>query len=342
VQKYFDLPIGLAIAVLISATAFMAELPAPLLDRTVENLGNALGKKNDKSVGAETDVQSVQQEINPFLAFKETADIRYHPLLGLVGAQFEGNYDFHARRDYFGFRNSFNAYFESHKYVVITGNSEAVGISHDVTIAQHLERMLRLVDDDYRVINLAMNSVSTAHEINYFVNLGFGLKPKIVISHSGATDFEIGPLMLPNFKKLGLFFTPIEGRWSQLSHAGNIDPKSKMHAAINSQGVVDGTLRNIRRYAALAEASGAKFIWGIQKVEPKNAYGTPSEESWRRVGKLFEEMKLREKDFGFPVIDFNQVAGVETNSTQDPLHTSFESARLIAGRYYQEIMKLTR
>ena len=118
-------------------------------------------------------------------------------------------------RDFFGFRNNFNAYFVpgDFTYIVMTGNSELVGFTHQTTIAQNLEKILNArTGRKYRVLNLALNSATTANEINYFVNLAFNLHPEFVISHSFAMDMLYGYEVAPEFQAMGLFYPVVRER----------------------------------------------------------------------------------------------------------------------------------
>ena len=162
---------------------------------------------------------------NPFLAFTEEAGLRYHPLIDVAGAQFPSHRPYFEARDFFGFRNNFNAYFDpgDYTYIVMTGNSELVGISHDVPIAQNLENILNARSrKKYRVLNLGLNSATSANEINYFVNLGFNLHPEFVISHAFVTDMSDGNKVAPEFQTIGMFYQDFETSWIRLIDAGEL------------------------------------------------------------------------------------------------------------------------
>ena len=207
---------------------------------------------------------------NPFLAFTGEAGFRYHPLIDIVGAQFRGNFHFFEERDFFGFRNNFNAYFDpgDYTYIVMTGNSELVGISHNVTIAQNLENILNARSrKKFRVLNLGLNSATTANEINYFVNLAFNLHPEFVISHSFVTDMIYGYLVAPEFQSIGMFYQGMQTTWIQLIDAANYDPQgpARFHGPPSDKHLLEGFVRNLQRYRAIAQASGGRFIFGLQK-----------------------------------------------------------------------------
>ena len=49
---------------------------------------------------------------DPFLVFTKEDGLRYHPLIDFAGAQFPEAQSSYKKRDFFGFRNNFNAYFD--------------------------------------------------------------------------------------------------------------------------------------------------------------------------------------------------------------------------------------
>jgi hypothetical protein len=252
---------------------------------------------------------------NPFLAFTGESGFRFHPFIDVAGTQFRGNHNFFGERDYFGFRNNFDAYFNpgNYRYIIMTGNSEAVGISHDTTIAQKLEKILNdLTGQNWRVLNLAINSASTANEINNFVNLGFNLKPEFVISHSFITDIVYGQQVPPEFRQMGLFYYGFQITYSKSVQQGNYNPvdwekADSVARADKDIYLLDGLLKNLHRYKNISNASGAHFIFGLQKFDSKNTLGTPSFESYDLALKLYRELintrrnSLSDIDF----IDFN-------------------------------------
>jgi hypothetical protein len=294
---------------------------------------------------AEEGSASLRDE-NPFLTFSGDAGFRFHPLIGVVGAQFpKGATDFKKHWDYFGFRNDFNAYFDTgtYRYVVMTGNSELLGWKHNPTISQLLELKLnsRSHLKNYRVLNLANNSVTLPYEINYFVNLAFDLHPKFVISHSIANDLTYGPLVPSRFQSMGLNYLPVEVEWVKLIHAGNYDPKLlglAIHGSSDLQ-LLSGLVKNVVRYKAIAEASGAQFIFGIQKF---NRFAGRTDEArleWTRAGRNYDQFKAmsENRQIDVNVIDFNNDALVSLD-LGDPIHTTQASAEHIAELYAKQIL----
>jgi len=287
-------------------------------------------------------------ERSPFLSIVGEIGFRYHPLIDMTGTQFLGLDHTFKAWDFFGFRNDFNAYFDpgDYLYIVITGNSEAVGAAHRTgTIAQDLQEILSARSGKkYRVLNLAMNSATTANEINYFVNLGFNLHPRFVISHSFAMDTYYGRFVPPLFRKMGLFYYQIERDWSKLVHAGNYDAKlfeDETSRPPSERYLLEGLTRNLQRYRAIAQASGAKFIFGIQKFDESRVRGTPSEEGYVEVRHMYGEFQswLRDHPNDLDVIDFNKFADIEVGPN-DPIHTTQASARRIAEIYADHILAL--
>jgi len=286
---------------------------------------------------------------NPFLAFTGEAGFRYHPLIDIVGAQFNGNFHFFKQRDFFGFRNKFNAYFDpgDYTYIVMTGNSELVGISHNVPIAENLANILNARSrKKYRVLNLGLKSATTANEINYFVNLAFNLHPEFVISHSFITDMVYGYQVAPEFQSIGMFYQGMQGTWMRLIDAENYDPKGpeRLFGPPSEKHLLEGFTRNLERYRAVAQASGARFIFGLQKFDETHVKGTPSEADWARVKRMYERFKvlLRTGRIDVDVIDFNTVPGIQLSSPVDPIHTTDVAARRIAEIYADHILALER
>ena len=227
---------------------------------------------------------------DPFLTFAERAGFRLHPLIDFVGTDFGGDPHFFMGKttEYywrvprlFGFRNNFNAYFDpgDFTYIVMTGNSELVGISHETSIAQNLEKILNeRTGRNYRVLNLAMNSATTAQEINFFRQPGVRSSPRVrhqpLIFHgyrlriSGAHR---------SFSRWGLFYLPTAKDSTERIHAGNHDPRAFVLAdeAVSEKHLLEGCIRNLQRYRDIAMASGAHFIMGIQKFDASRVKDLP-------------------------------------------------------------------
>jgi hypothetical protein len=287
-----------------------------------------------------TEATTVSQR-NPFLAFVGEPDIRFHPFIDMAGVYVEnGDKEFFKQRDYFGFRNRFDAYSNpgDYRYIVLTGNSEAVGLLQKTTIAERLQRILNeRTGSRFRVLNLAMNGATTANEINYFVNLGFRLKPEFVISHSFVTDVYYGILVPEEFRRLGLVYAVLQTTWSKDINRANLPSRAFEipSAPPGTFGTLDAMVANIRRYKAIAGAAGAQFVWGVQKFDWHHTIGSPAEANWRRVDDHYQEFRRRIADFsGIDVIDFNTVSPpIELGGKLDPIHTKDDSAERIAQIY---------
>jgi len=310
---------------------------------------------------AEQDAADFRLKHDPFLTFTKRTGFRFHPLIDFVGADFNNDKDFFMGgttehywedRDFFGFRNNFNAYFVpgDFTYIVMTGNSELVGFTHQTTIAQNLEKILNArTGRKYRVLNLALNSATTANEINYFVNLAFNLHPEFVISHSFAMDMLYGYEVAPEFQALGLFYPAFESDFSKRIHAGNFDPRAFELAeqSASETHLLQGSVQNLLRYRALAEGSGAKFILGIQKFDASHVKGLPGavgEAGYDRVNRMYKKLKdiIAHGQLPLDVIDFNTYAGIELQSATDAIHTTEASSRRIAEIYADHILALEK
>ncbi|MGO8867090.1 MAG: hypothetical protein ACLQME_11370 [Alphaproteobacteria bacterium] len=304
-------------------------------------------------IGAAASAQPVATDFrlkrDPFLVFTKEDGLRYHPLIDFAGAQFPGARSSYEKRDFFGFRNDFNAYLNpgSYTYIVMTGNSELVGATHTTTIAQDLEFILNTRSErKYRVLNLGLNSATSSNEINFFVNLAFNLHPEFVISHSFVTDMRDCDKEAPEFQKIGMFFPDFETKWIRLDDAANYDPEgpARFRGPPSEKYLLEGFVRDLQRYRAIAAASGARFIFGLQKFDESRAKGTPGEADWARVKRMYENFKalLREHPLKIDMIDFNSVAEVHLASSTDPMHTTNASARRIAEIYADRILALER
>jgi hypothetical protein len=354
-QRWLSTGAGIALAALVLFAMQAAQLRVQMIkdfDRWEQNITLPIRFKGSaiKSYPAEQTQQlALGEGRNPFLAFTGEAGIRFHPLIDMAGAQFAKNVDFFAKRDYFGFRNSSNLYFNrnSHyRYVVITGNSEAVGLTHVEPISRKLERILQSrVSPAFRVLNLAMNSATTSNEINYFVNLAFDLHPEFTISHSFATDMVYGLQAPIEFRYIGMFSAGMQNTWSTMIHVNNYDSHAfavAFPSQINDTYAMDGMIHNLLRYKAIAEAAGGQFIWGLQKFSSRSVAGTPSDVTWKQVDLEYDILAARRGDLqGLDVIDFNRVDGIST-AANDPIHTTDASADRIAQIYADYIIERLR
>jgi len=207
-------------------------------------------------------------ESNPFLPKGENPGYKYHPFIDYSGVHVQ--HPETSKLDYFGFRNDRDYYFEREDclLVVLTGGSESAGFSHKVTIAEHLEKMLlERLGYPTCVMNLSMNSYTTANEINAYVNLAFHLRPDFVISHSGSNDLGYGVLVPPLFRQLGLFYLKHMEYWRERLH--HLNPAFDYPLTVNHRDLDDITkfyFENLKKYRSIVEANGGAFIGGIQGI----------------------------------------------------------------------------
>ena len=176
----------------------------------------------------------------------------------------------------------------------MTGNSELVGVTHKRTIAENLELILNARSrKKYRVLNLGLNNATSSNEINFFVNLAFNLHPEFVISHSFITDMRDGDKEAPQFQRIGMFFPDFETTWIRLVDADDYDPRGpgRFHGPPSEKYLLEGFVRDLQRYQAIAAASGARFIFGLQKFDESHAMGTASEADWARVSACTRDLK---------------------------------------------------
>ncbi len=320
-----------------------------------------LQAKGERTAASEDAAGEFRLDHDPFLTFTKRTGFRLHPLIDFVGANFNDDKDifmgqttehYWQDRDFFGFRNNFNAYFDpgGYTYIVMTGNSEAVGFRHETTIAQNLQSILEArTGKRYRVLNLALNSATSANEINYFINLGFDLHPAFVISHGFAMDMLYGYQVAPEFQSMGLFYHALAKIQAERIHAGNFDPRAFELAeqSVSEGHLLEGCIRNLERYRAIAEASGAKFILGIQKFDASRVKGLPGpigESGYDRVARMYTKFKeiLARGQLDLDVIDFNTYPGIELAVATDAIHTTEASSRRIAEIYADHILALEK
>lgn len=342
---YREFGFGTLLAAAVLAATIWSGLPVQLWSdtvRAIERLSTLMD--HPAPVTATPAARAFNLTGNPFLQFAGEAGFRFHPLIGIAGTTWNTKAPYFAERDYFGFRNDVSAYFDPtpHRSVVITGNSEMVGVTHAVTIAKKLEAILRRrTGESFRVVNMAMNSATTAQEINYFVNLGFNLHPEFVISHSLATDGYYGSAVPDELQVLGLFPLPFEVNWARSIHGNSVEPRAfDGFAPLNRRFLREGIVKNVQRYQAIAQASGAHFIWGIQKVEWRNVTGTPAEAPYRLTDEVYREMAAAKFPglAGVDLVDFNAMSGLTMYGPRDPIHTDEVTSRRIAEIYADKII----
>jgi hypothetical protein len=245
--------------------------------------------------------------------------------------------------DYFGFRNPMNYYFArpEGKLVVITGNSEIMGLTHQRPVAQRLEEYLnRHSSEKWHVLNLAMNGYTVPYEINAYVHLAYHLRPEIVISHSAGTDFFYGQMVPLEYKKLGLHYIKDVEIWYPKVRGIAIQGAGKWELVEGGQELLaDGYLRAAKKYRDIVEQNGGHFILGVQKCDPEagqNKIPPMQRKLWQAVHQLTKEVQTKIVRQKLDYVDFLQVADLKFS---DPVHTTEESAQIMAEIYGAHILR---
>jgi len=291
---------------------------------------------------------TIGQPKNPFLAYLTDGNgFRYEPLLGYSNAN---DYGQGFAVDYFGFRNRGFPYAKSdnRRIIVITGNSELRGVHHTQgSIAELLEKALfERIGEKFRVINMGMDGYTLAYETSAFMHLAYHLHPAAVISHSFYLDMHHCYVAPTEYSRLGLCFNAhLAPKWAPLISPGNVQPDAFSYAGHKSREVVlDSLILNLRKYKEIAEASGAVFVFGLQKFEERFSVGSPTEmdvKAYRVLQKrLASHMRSQTKD-RTNFIDFNDTDYKDVEIV-DGVHTSASSAKVIANAYADHLAPLIR
>ena len=288
-------------------------------------------------------VRAIERSDNPFVSYK-TRDwnfYRPHPFVDYTGAHV--NFGESIELDYFGYRNSEDLYFtEQRDYalVVVTGGSEAAGLTHRTTIAQHLERMLnKNTAKKVKVLNLAVNSYCLSNEISTYVHLAYHLRPEVVISHTGWNDMLYGMMVPARFKQLGLIYMKPEedwlSRWYDLQ-GGDVRKGFASHWRYVSQGqekLTDGYIRNLEKYQSIVAGNGGTLIVGIQAYHRNLDKDHPL---YGRMGSLYDEL-LKKLVHRKNVINFRRVPGIDF---KDSCHSTEQSSLITAKAYTEPVKKI--
>lgn len=305
-------------------------------------------------------VEIVSTESNPFVNYRpedKKISFRYHPFIEWSTLTGKSSYIL----DYFGFRNDEDIYFENKDLgfilIVITGGSEAAGVSHQTSIAQTLEKILNEKYADkqkFKVMNLAMMGYTISNEINAYVNLVYHLKPEFVISYSGWNDLLYGMMVPYNFKKLGLYYYRAQETWlprlynlkEYVGHPGFV---------FNEKGieiVVDRYLKNVEKYRNIVTSNGGSLIVGIQGYNKDLVFDTKSSDIvhiperlvevfgcsktnilYEKIYHLYQELTKKAVELGY--IDFTRI---ENLKCLDTVHSTDESSVIIANIFAEEIL----
>lgn len=244
--------------------------------------------------------------------------------------------------DYFGFRNPIDYYFArpEGKLVVITGNSEVMGSTHKRPIALRLEEYLNShTNDKWHVVNLAMNGYTVPTEINAYVHLAYHLRPDVVISHSLGSDLYFGLMVPMEYKKLGLYYYKAAETWYPQVRGITVQGAGKWEVLDGGHDLLaDGYLRNARKYRDIVKQNGGRFILGLQKCDPEAGPNvTPAQrKEWNVVLQLYGEVHAKIGAQQLEYIDFSKVDGLKC---VDPIHTTDDSAQIIAEMYGAQILR---
>ena len=343
----WEIPVAIVIAIAVVALLLQLGVRVELWESGVKwyrqtvipLLGHAALSETKK---VSTKTEKFDPGWNPFLESPNKSAIRYHPCIGeTVPSQAVPNF----ARDYFGFRNKKNLYFtpcECH-LVVVSGNSEVAGTGLLTAWTTLLERILNeRSDETWRVLNLGMSGITSAYEVNFYVNLAYDLKPDFVISHSLVSDVHHGTKVPKAFRKVGLIYIGEEETWARKIHGDDIAATAfNFPYRGKPDHVLDAFLTSIKRYKSIVEGNGGKFILGIPRYEMSKLKGRPgSEFLWPLTDKLHNRLAqlLESGKVDVDYIDFNKPSyGIET---AEGVHTSAESAPKVAKIYADRILKL--
>ena len=281
--------------------------------------------------------------LNPFLATVGTSSgFRPMPFLDFV---YEGNSpDINPARDYFGFRNKRNLYFERRprRLIVVSGNSEAIGDHHHIPIADRLEGLLnRAGCSDCAVLNLAMNNYSLPYEMQAYLSLIYQERPDLVFSISLWSDALDGRSVPREFGSLGLFYEKsIHEDWLKAIYPNGYVPSAfERQSVLTPAQIANSIIKNALKYKSLVEGNGGKFVWVIQLFDrDASQYDKKYQPFVIRnldfVSEIYDVIKktLRANPGRLTVIDLNeQLVFDELKSNPvDPVHTDDEGAERVS------------
>jgi len=248
--------------------------------------------------------------------------------------------------DFFGFRNDENLYFNEKQtnefLIIMTGGSECAGWEHSVeTITQYIQKKLQAIlrNRVVRVLNLCMNSVGLAGEMQSFLHLGYGLKPDVVISHTGWNDVVYGLMISDEFRILGLNYNIMYERWlPNLYGSSSLRLYKNLSERIDTKGaevLIPAFWRQADKFHDLVRASGAKFIMGLQDFKPTIADDI-NKNLHQEVHKIYSRLpdQIDHRKF---VENFH---GNRSLKFMDSIHTNQSSVKLIGDIYIKRILDL--
>lgn len=152
-----------------------------------------------------------------------------------------------------------------HRVVAVTGGSAAFGwrCFHDDIFTQVLEHRLnsRLSEagreERVTVLNFAISGHSILDEMRSLLLFAQAARPDVVLSHSGFNDFFYAPNIDPELlSRYAFLYCHVHDQALRLAQ----EPPDA--AALDR--IVEAFLLRVRQFAALAEATGAAFLFGLQ------------------------------------------------------------------------------
>jgi hypothetical protein len=268
-------------------------------------------------------------DANPFVSKEAGLRNIYHPFFDYCGVY--GKFHDEIRLDYFGFRNEEDLYFDQDRdgiLIILTSGSEGAGYSHRITVAEHIEAILNeKMERKVRVLNLSMNSYCISQEISTFIHLGYHLKPDFVVCHSGWNDMFYSRLVPENFRELGLAYPTFFEDWAMKIHPQIPDRDDSGSIREGSDElIIRGYLLNLEKYRTLVEASGARFIVGLQGFYENNTNG---QETFPGVFSLMKQLSSGLKGKAY-VHDFTLMKGLDF---VDAVHSSDKTSRIVGETY---------
>jgi hypothetical protein len=316
------LPVALIAATVIFATAevtarYMGH-GSPGVDRLLSRFSFSSKPKAAPAEANPFDIGGDKQQIAPFIGY------------GFINCMVS------CERDYFGFRNHLgNDVYARHErpLIVMTGNSELVGITHPVDIPTMLEQELKQRSLQFDVLNLAVNGYTLAAEASAYLQFGDRACPSLVIAHSGAADAYYGMVVPSKFRELGLNYHPPMEEWAHRA----IDLKPYKGPALFRQRDPSVTIDEvyssvepvIAQYRSIVERGGhAKFLFGAQKLGPPQSSFPFITTAVQNQGYVHLKSSLDRLKVDY--IWFNDDPKIEM---ADNIHSTYESAKRIASIY---------
>ena len=274
---------------------------------------------------------------------KDRNMLKFHPFVDFSNVYGVYNFDI----DFFGYRNNFNYNFDPKEFrILMTGGSECAGYTHKEPIAFLLEKKLReyYSSKKIKIINLCMNAYTLAYEIQSFVHLGWYIKPNLVISHTGWNDAYSFSLVPKKFGELGLVYTISQEEWMyrfysmnnpNTTNYENLDPFIKNN---DQEMFIDSIKFTLNKYNTLVNSSNADFLVGLQpyNILPHQKPVSPG----KHKNILYSYMEILTKEFeylGLNVINFAKDNKIY--KFKDSIHTTHNTANLIAEKYFDYIVK---